>query len=638
MKPSSLIPCARAAALLIASVLSIGCIERPAPVAGMAPGCFDDLDCDTGAGEICMAGTCLGNPPPQRYAALLLPPEGRTQLVSTELPDLDIPADGQLGALSFAAPLELSGRVVMACPADAGPDTCEPGTSIAAHIHVRRPARIAGRPAFTTTATSEPGVEASGQSFTLSLPPTAPDVPYEVTVLPIVANSVTPGGDSADALAPPLRLQLDAESAVTTGLIAPWVLGDPDTLRTITGEVTDAIGAPIAGLRVFAIDHGVPMELAARSSSVGTTDDTGRFTLRVPYDAASEGDGEAGTLEHAIDLVIQPLDAGAAPTLRVVELTLPEPTAEATDVGAFEMPSYGQPVTFTIPVVGIDSGGDQTPVGNAEVILETRLTTSDEHTEAIFSVSTYTDERGNATLSLIPGSQVINRRYTARITPPVDDDHASIEGYLIDVGATEGGFLAPVRLERRIAITGTLYLADGTPAAGSSLSVTPTVGFRWGLAPSTRTLIDSLSRPQTLSDQAGQFLLFVDPLLLGAAAVYDLEANPADARQPRWTWPSIDPTMGTSEFGTVELGDLYMPEVSYARATVLDASGAPVAGATVRLYALADDQSLCDTAEWPGDDDGDPDAPCQVPASYRGSFASASDGTVTLPLPDPRAQ
>ncbi|WP_428262449.1 hypothetical protein [Haliangium sp.] len=608
-------------------LLSAGCIERPPPTPSDEGMCKVDDECNVEAGEICVSGTCWGNPPSQPHAAILVPPSERSDLVLTEIALLDVPTDGQLSELRFAAPFELTGRVVLACEPDADTTECAPGRSIAAQIHVSRPSLIPGRPAVTATATSLAGLDAGQASFSMLLPPAQPGVSYQVTVIPSATADSERVAATPLALAPPMSMSL--EPSALTGAVE-WVLGDDADLLTVKGQVVDAVGDPVPGMRVFAIAEGVPMELAARSSSVGLTDDAGQFLLRIPQDVIDGG---------GIDLVTMPEEAGTAPTLRIREVQIPElgDGDEIPILDKVQMPSHGQIQPFTLPVIGIDSGGDQVAIAGAEVTLTAVLETSTLNTEASFTARAYTDENGNATLALIPGSAVANRLYMARVLPPVDAEHAALYDAPIEIGAgvgvAAGGVLAPVALERRVALTGTMYSADGAYATGTTVTASLSLGFRWSLAFAERSTVAPLPRPQTVVDQNGRFLLFLDPQLLGLAVSYDLEAQPSDPLLPHWTWPEITPTPAADVAAaahTVDLGDLTLPAPAYARGTVLSSDGTAVAGATVRLYALAEDQAACFDSDWPGESQG---SDCQVPPTYRGSFRSDADGAVILALP-----
>lgn len=604
---------------LFAILLSSGCIEAPVASPMQSAMCESNSDCDVSAGEVCSQGICWGDPPAQPYAAVLIPPEGRTDLIRTELPLLAIAPDGTLDKLAFAKPVTVEGRVVVTCKLSTPEAPCDPDRSIAAQIYVTRPSRIPGAPPYVTTVPSVAGAEAGTPSFVLRLPPGQAGETYDVTVVPL-----DQADDGAAYQAPPARFTIEATED-RKELV--WALGDPAELRTVRGRVIDAVGEAVPGMRVFAIARGIPMELAARNSSLGITDDTGAFTMRIPQSALDV---------DIIDLVIEPREPGAAPTLRVRELLVPAPALtedEAVDVGSFRMPSYGELQSFTVPVVGIDSGGNKVPIAQAEVGITTYLEALDSRIEATFSTQAYTNDDGNVTLALIPGSGVENRRYVARVIAPPGSQHASIHALELDVGSTQGGVLEAIRLGNRTVVTGTIVTADGQPAAGTVVTSDLSLAFRWNLAPAPRSTVDLLQQPQVVTNQSGDFLLWLDGQLLDMPARYDLEIRPADPLLPQWTLRDVDPTQRERDADPVDLGRLELPEASYARGDVVGPDGLPVTGAKVGLYAISQDQTLCETADWPSGSDSQD---CVVPPAYLGPFPSRDNGSVMLVLPDPR--
>lgn len=611
----------RSPSYLLPSLLLAGCIEPPVAAPQAQAMCEADTDCATG--EICSEAICWGDPPAQPYAAVLIPPAERTDLIRTEIPALEIAADGTFGTLSFAAPVTIQGRVVLACKESTPEAPCDPERSIPAHIHVTRPARIPGAPPFVTTVTSQAGAEPGAPSFTLRLPPGQPGEVYDVSVVPLLQEELDAIQGSAH-LAPPARLTIEAVSD-RSNLV--WALGDPTALRTVRGRVVDAVGEPVAGMQVFAIGRGIPMELAARSSSIDITGEDGAFTLRIPQSALDS---------DIIDLVIQPQVMGTAPTLRVRELLVPDPAlldgeGDVVDAGSFQMPSYGELQPFTVPVVGIDGGGDRIPIAQAEVTITTYLDTVDPRVEATFSTQAYTADDGNVTLDLIPGSEVENRRYVARVIAPARSEHASLHTRELDVGSTQGGVLEAIQLERRVAVTGTIMGAHGMPAAGTTVTAGLSLAFRWDLEPAARSTVDILQQPQVVADTSGRFIIWLDGHLLDTPMRYDLELRPADPLLPQWRWADVAPAMHDIQGKILDLGTIDLPDAAYARGAVQGPDGAPIPDAKLGLYALAQDHSLCNTAQWPiGDEQS-----CVVPPGYFGPFPTGTDGTVRVVMPDP---
>ena len=220
----------------------------------------------------------------------------------------------------------------------------------------------------------------------------------------------------------------------------------------------------------------------------------------------------------------------------------------------------------------------------------------------------------------------------ARVVAPAGSQHASIHAFDLDVGSTQGGVLEAIRLGSRTVVTGTILTAEGEPAAGTVVTPDLSLAFRWSLEPAPRSTVDLLQQPQVVANQSGDFLLWLDGQLIDMPARYDLEIRPADPLLPQWTWRNVDPTQRERDADPVDLGRLVLPAAAYARGDVVGPDNLPVAGAKVGLYAISQDQTLCETADWPsGSDSHD----CVVPPSYLGPFPSRDDGTVMLVLPDP---
>jgi len=83
------------ASLAIALAFSAtGCISG-VDDGGVEPMCVETADCDQAHGEVCDDGVCWGDPPEGvTFAAVLVPPDDRTDLPVAVVPALSIAADG----------------------------------------------------------------------------------------------------------------------------------------------------------------------------------------------------------------------------------------------------------------------------------------------------------------------------------------------------------------------------------------------------------------------------------------------------------------------------------------------------------------------------------------------------------------
>jgi hypothetical protein len=590
------------------------------------PMCEQTADCADG--ETCDQGICWGNPPKDaRFAAVLVPPEGRTDLVTTHVDTLALGDDGSVGGMSFAEQVTIRGRVLIACGPDSGA-SCDPERSVAAQIQVRRASPIPGGPTYRRTVIAQGGAPVRTAAFTLRLPRlSADDAPYEVTIVPDDGTVEASSNDFTPAeLAPPIRIPLDATASLDE---VEWVLGAPEDHKIVRGRVLDAAGRGIPGMRVWALGRWNIWSSLERGSSTSTTDEDGAFQLRVPI-----------AMLNTIDLVVRPAPGKKAPTLRRLKLVVPDPEPGADDnvihIDDVRMPSYAEPVPYVLSVQGYDSTGDAVAVAGAEVQLTSTLSDPDDlNTRATYTAQGFTNESGTVEIDLIPGGGVQNRIYVARITPPPASRHAALFDLPIAVGLPNVGgesWLPLLTLDRRVPVDGVVVSHDGVPLGGATIEARPSLALRWTLEPEVLSVLDGLQFPSVVSDDRGTFVLWMDPVLLGVDAAYDLDLiPPAGAHAPRWSRDGV--RMAERELGgRLDLGEIVLPRASYARGPVLDPGGEPVPGAEVRLYQVDEDQTACNAPNAPGGD-----GECQAPARLRGVWQSRDSGEAWLLLPNPDA-
>lgn len=569
------------------------------------PMCSTSADCDPG--ESCDEGICWGNPPDRRFAAVLVPPlDGWPELAPTEIPDLGVAPDGWARSLGFAPTGTIKGRVVMAC-GDLPLGECNPLLSIDAQVSVIKPSTIPGRPDYMLTVTSLGGLPEGQPSFTLTVP--LSEEPYEVSVVPTRGASTMPADTSARELAPPVRFSL----VVTNGVDVTWVVGDPALHKVVTGRVVDAVGRGMAGMQVFALGKDHPLATAARRSSVALTDSQGSFRLRIPLG-----------LEPSLDLIAMPVDEGSVPTLRVSDLVIPDPlpgeTAPIVLEQPLQMPSHGTPVVYTLPIRGMDRTGNTVNVSGATVRVTTYLPGLTPNAMATFSKLTFTDDQGNAQLSLIPGSTVENRTYVVSVEPLPNTDHAALYDQVIDIGSNQGGFLATITLPRRMAVGGAVFTAKGEPAYQTTVTASFAPSFRQTLSSEDRSVADNQQLSSTGTDPSGRFVILLDETFAGSPVIYDLELAPGDPLAAFCTVRNVDMRQ-RDEAGVVELADISLPGAAYARGILTTASGRAVPGASLQLYEIVEDPCPELTE-------------CPSRSLFRGLSTAREDGQVRLVLPE----
>lgn len=609
----------RLAVPIIASLALAGCIDVLGPPGGAEPMCEVTSDCNVAAGQVCDQGICWGDPPEDiRFAAILVPPADRPDLVRTELPDLSIADDGAVAGLDFVAPKTLSGQVRITC---LDSSQCDPTASVSARITAKRRSRIPGGPTYSRTVVAQAGVR-EGPAFTLRLPLTGTDdPPYEITITP--DDVELEGGASAASLAPPIRFSLSVTNDVSD---LDWVLGNPEELKVIKGRVVDAANRGLAGMEVWALGRWTALGQPERASSIATTDAEGQFVLRIPT-----------AMLDVYDLIVKPAPGTVAPSLRKLGVIIPDPQV-GEDYIALEdlrMPSYAEAVPYVIPVRGFDGSGELKPVAGAEVRLTTVLL-DDAGVLATYGATAFTDAEGHARFDLIPGGGQQNRVYVARVLPPAGAKHASLFGAEISVGlANQDGdsWLPTLQLGDRVAVTGTVVDAGGHVVPGATVSASASVGFLLQLSADSRATLDDLQLPSATSDERGVFMFWIDPALVGLEAVYDLEiAPPTGSQAPRWSVRAIGAAQSTSG-APIDLGDVWLPPASYARGPVRAPDGPAVPAAEVRLYEVSPEAATsCAGVTGPFGE-----TECEYPVILRGLWQSRADGQVWMALPDPGA-
>jgi len=614
------------AAALVAVLLAAGCIEELTPLGG-APMCESSSDCDQGAGEVCDEGICWGGPPDDlQFAAVLVPPPERTDLPLTPIPLLAIAPDGTIGGLEFPDAVRVHGRVLLACPDNSGDPGYDCGTerSIGATITIERPPAFPGGPPLSRTVVAAAAVPARQDAFSFLLPRSS-DVEYRITITP----DDTTGGESLSPgeLAPPRQITLRAEEDQAV----EWVLGDPADLKTIRGCVQNLLGngEPYAGMQVTALGRWTELSPLVRASSRSVTGPDGCFTLQVPI-----------RMLDTFDLLVKPAPGAILPTLRLSGEFVRDPGEGDGEpvvhwIEPLVMPSAPSPTTFRLPIEAQGSAGGQVRVPGATVRFETRFDPPPGEVREVqvsFSAEAVTSdaesaEPGVATVELYPGAES-NRLYTVHVVPPADMPHHSSFGVEVPVGL--GGtaqLLQPVTLGRRVALTGTAVAWSGEPVAGAPVASSASSLLRVAVeSQAVGTILDELQFPSATTNESGAFLLWVDRLLVGEAAAYDLDVRPpAAAGAPSWTFEDIQVP---ADAESIDLGTLDLPDASYARGGVRDRSGEPVVGAELHLYQLGPDD-FCTRVSNP--DAGE----CEPPAYLRGIWASDDSGQVRVVLPDP---
>jgi hypothetical protein len=612
----------RLARYRFAAVLAVlaGCISDP-PEEELPVLCEESSDCDQAAGEVCEEGVCWGDPPDAvRFAAVLVPPAGRNDLAQAELPQLSISSDGTIAGVQFPDAVRVRGRVLLACPGKDAPYTCGDSASVGAQIRVERGAGFSGGPAYTRVVNAAAGVEPGKQAFTFLLP-RDPDAEYRITIQPddaVGGEDIAPG-----QIAPPRQITVRADDDREID----WVLGEPGELKTIRGCVQNGAGEgeAYADMRVVAFGRWTKLSPLERASSRSTTDGSGCFELRVPRRMLDE-----------FDIVVQPATGVILPSFTLRGEFVRDPSAEEQAVHTIDppliMPKTPEPIAFHLPLEALGSAGGSEPVIGADVRFTTVFAPPtgnlDRNVEIAFTAQTVSaaaedGASGVAQAFLYPGDGS-GRTYLVSVLTPAGSQVQSVHQREVNVrGETT---LAPLAMERRTAVRGNVE-QDGAAVVNAPMEARPSALFRQLLGESLEQAVAELPLPTTTTDGEGGFVLWLDSVLVGEEAAYDIDVTPGlYSGAPAWSFEEV--AIESSAKGEVDLGTRELPEASFARATVLDAGGDPVANAELHIYQLpAEDYCAGQTAIAPGE--------CQPAARLRGVWLSDADGVVRVVLPDP---
>ncbi len=175
---------------------------------------------------------------------------------------------------------------------------------------------------------------------------------------------------------------------------------------------------------------------------------------------------------------------------------------------------------------------------------------------------------------------------------------------------------------------GTALQRDGQPVINAPMEARPSALFRLLLGQEAlEQAVAELPLPTTATDGSGGFVLWLDSLLVGEAASYDIDVTPPlYSGAPSWSFEDV--AVVPSEEGTLDLGARKLPDPSFARAVVTDRSGEVVPDAELHVYQLPPDD-YC--TRQPSITVGE----CEPTAKLRGTWRSDEQGNIRVVLPDP---
>lgn len=570
------------AALLVAASLQAGCggaVEAHQNQNGnqnLAPSCGNGKVC--AEGQVCSRfAACLPRAALDAQIGLALAPAAtREPTDGRKLAPLEIaPADMIAGAdgvvhVTHEDAVKLEGALLVL-------EAIE--SPMPASVSVTRPSLIPGLPKVRSTtsvqvlgSTVRPMPEDFEPSFTLFL---ARSDQYTLRAAP---------GAPFDALYPPVTLRevdLEDDTQVT------FRFGEPGSSTYVYGQVLDAVGAPVVGVRVKAVD-----ESGQFVSTVAQTDAAGAFVLAV----------QTGLRSYT--LTFGPSETNAlVPEMALDGLLF---GAEATSydsperIGPFVLPAFPNPVRFQFALVGRSTSGMVDPVAAARVDFEAEVGSVAQIT-GVFRTSATSDADGIVTVQLVPGDLEGNRTYTVSVVPEATSPFAAAIR-TVAVGPN-GGAAEQIELGTRVPFTGTVESPDRVVLANVGVQARRT------------DLVDALggSIRATTTDAAGQFALSLDP------GTYTIEFMPPSSLPlPRWTVVGVQvPDTGIASY---DLGPIQLPRAAVLEVQVSaeDVLGSPLSGIAVTAY-LVDRSCTADA--------------CDVPALFLDEVTTDGEGKVQLLVP-----
>jgi hypothetical protein len=550
----------RAALVVAAAAWLAGCVEEkdPAPT----PVCQTSDDC--APGQDCIEHACFGAATGEFSAELFAPQSRRDMLARAEIQRLGITPEGHADIM-FARSVEVTGSVLLR--------STDP-TSVAAKVVFRRPSRIPGAPDYVVSVDAAAGKGPGEMAFRVRLLPNEVGESYQVTIYPDDGTLATPpaGQLPPSALAPP---QVVPDVHLTTNLSNFDVALDRGGVRSVSGQVVDAVGAGMPGMVVRAygqLTSSAPLELV---SSTGRTDEEGRFEIFLPTGRSS-----------LFDLRITPgVGVRAASLVRKsVRPTLGQ-SVGASVLEPIRYPALPRPVRYQLPVAGADAAGGRKAALGATVIFSSTLLATATDT-VTYQTQAEVGTAGLAEPDLIPGVLEQNRAYQVTVLPLANTLQGARWDASVSVGPPnpvtgDGGVLAELDLPARVLVSGTVRDADGKTV--NKLTVRPQLaaGFVAG-AGADLERVAAVRLPEVTTNDQGLFSVYLDRALAGLDAGYDLELlPPGGSVLPRWSRDQVSPPRDDAR---LELGDLGLPRASLVSGVVTDEGGTPVADAEIRVY------------------------------------------------------
>ena len=356
-----------------------------------------------------------------------------------------------------------------------------------------------------------------------------------------------------------------------------WEISPAGGLHALEGTIRDIAERPVEGAKVTAFGGmaGTPHD---RPSSIAVTGPDGHYQI---YCLTAWDDD--------VNLVVEVRTETDAVVLTRLDVPAPGPEEPGGEERSprldVTLPPHPTSAKFTLPIVGADPAGGELPaVGATVVARSTQIALEDDMIE--FQATAATDEDGRAELWLIPGEPTSNRLYTVDVVSLAGSPLGSRWGAELQIATP--GVLPMLALPSRAYVTGKILSADREPVPDTVVLPIVSLDVLNALSAADRALLAQQTLEPVAVDADGGFAVYLDPVLHDQRLTYDLDVTPpADSLSPRWSYEAavmLDPPAATG-IQYANLPGWALPAASFARGLVVDAQGAPVPGAQLRIYS-----------------------------------------------------
>jgi len=220
--------------------------------------------------------------------------------------------------------------------------------------------------------------------------------------------------------------------------------------------------------------------------------------------------------------------------------------------------------------------------------------------------------------------------YKLRVVPPAGSNVGVILDDVFKLAADHSDIRPPTRL----AVHGIVVDANGDPLGGVAVTAQPSPRFLWSLDAAPQAFLAAIPAATAITSDAGDFVVFVDPLVAKTWGSYDLAFEPAiGSTSANWLIPGENPMVELPrdpDLTDYDLQKLPIPAAANIHGRIVDGTTArnPVAGGEVRIFTTPSYPLLCMEVQHAP-------AGCPIPAILGAHGTSDDVGVVRMRLARP---